>query len=179
MSRRLFTVVSVALLLLALLTIVLWVRSYGGRDSAGWVLGGWTLSADSVRGEVVLMASHRASVKGARPWSWHRRDEPINEPPLGPYFALHSDFHGFVLTHDTLVLLNGNSEDRLALAAPHWALALLAILLVALPALFRRLRGRRRRKSNRCATCGYDLRATPDRCPECGTMAPNTPEASA
>jgi hypothetical protein len=41
-----------------------------------------------------------------------------------------------------------------------------------LPALWlrRRLVARRRRATGRCLACGFDLRATPERCPECGVM---------
>lgn len=50
--------------------------------------------------------------------------------------------------------------------APAW----IADFLLILPALWvtRRLRNLWRMRANRCINCDYDLRATPDRCPECG-----------
>ena len=57
-----------------------------------------------------------------------------------------------------------------AAGAPAWALAL---LLAAPPALIVRRWLKRRRDARRglCLRCGYDLRATPGRCPECGADA--------
>jgi hypothetical protein len=51
-----------------------------------------------------------------------------------------------------------------------WFIVLLAMVLGAVVSV-QEWRKRRREEwiqTGRCANCGYDLRATPDRCPECG-----------
>lgn len=64
---------------------------------------------------------------------------------------------------------------RWQLSIPAWAPVPVAALL-PLIALLHYLRSRRRTGQGLCAQCGYDLRGSPGRCPECGTI-PAAPKA--
>jgi hypothetical protein len=57
-----------------------------------------------------------------------------------------------------------------AWTVPYWAMAAAAGVVPALwiSAVVRRIH---RRRQGRCMACGYDLRASTDRCPECGMAA--------
>jgi hypothetical protein len=60
------------------------------------------------------------------------------------------------------------SRAYLNLFVPMW---LISVLLGLLPLAALLRLGSRRSGVGRCEHCGYDLRATPDRCPECGTAS--------
>jgi hypothetical protein len=86
---------------------------------------------------------------------------------------------GFVFNHDgssriPLIVVATSfgtaSRSIWVLTFPWWFI----VLMTALPLLViasRYIQRQRRIRSGLCPTCGYDLRATPDRCPECGIVA--------
>ncbi len=88
-------------------------------------------------------------------------------PPEIPYIF---DWAGFSFgwgSHTT-----DASKVRRVIIVPSWAALLITL---AHPSMWvfcrhKRYRIRKRLEAGLCPDCGYDLRATPDRCPECGTV---------
>jgi hypothetical protein len=156
-------------LLLCGTTVVLWVRSYWHEDrwfarrvqidgdTFGGVRDRWL---ESVRGELRFV---RSSMKVDR-----RRPAPPDEER--GFYAL-----GFsVLTHSSGATSPSGKQSiqnqTTFIGVPHW-FAAAALAGAALPRLRRVWVDRRRRVGvGLCPKCGYDLRATPDRCPECGQV---------
>ncbi|HEY7089832.1 MAG TPA: hypothetical protein VH518_17170 [Tepidisphaeraceae bacterium] len=170
MKRRLFTLLSAVSLLLCMATVGLWVRSYWAFD----VLTRFTLTDDHALHGVIFWTQHgscalRRSVAGRQAipfnyphlgeWQWNVNS---NQNPLGTLR------YGFIFDRDERGGPNSGYYRWMTIGVPLW---LLAIFFAVCPTwwLVRELRRRAAlRAVGRCKNCGYDLRATPDRCPECG-----------
>ena len=73
------------------------------------------------------------------------------------------------LTYDVNAAPWYGYDEFYAVGTPHWVLIILFSILplLAFSGVFKR---RQRLLEGHCIHCGYDLRATPDRCPECGKV---------
>lgn len=162
MLHRLFAVASVLSLLLCMASIVAWVSSYS--FATNWVyvpqtstpLPHLVLWVFESRGRIWLGEMRFDFFPGR----WVERAESVD------ISAAH-EFIGF--GYDKL------GEDRMPLRGirvPYWFVALATGLIPGywVARRFTRSRG----KEGLCPACGYDLRASKDRCPECGTPIPST-----
>jgi hypothetical protein len=159
---------------------VLWVRSYFLSDRIGWnrglpgphdFQGGLLRSAAGGVCAIFISTTIKDSAEAARfkaervPF-FHTADPEPTYPWVAPPARLR--LLGFQTTIDFPAT---RRREVWAFVVPYWFLAATAAGLPAIRVASAILRGwRRRRHVGLCAACGYDLRATPGRCPECGTV---------
>jgi hypothetical protein len=189
-KHRIFQAMTALSLLLAVTMAVLWVRSYWLVDALHsrfisypqtYICDSRWQTATSWSGQLEFRVGCiefdlRPTAEKIPGWieRWHRNDPP------GPQWSSESFKPGRGFLDDTQSVLgfgadhndfhnNGRHEIYWELVFPHWLPLFVFLILPALQ--FDRFRLRRRRLSRQyCAQCGYDLRATPDRCPECGNV---------
>lgn len=176
--------------------LIIWPLSLGRSDV--WALhptrvgDGWTdyrvLTVQTGRGRVMAAASIQRTFQ-TKPPSWLIRDYPPGRWNLThKVFAVQSaDEIGWSDTAPRRLGFRyqpifSQSRDAtgqvsverrgLRLASPAWAL-LVIFAAYPLAILCSALRRRQRRRRCLCVSCGYDLRASPGRCPECGRAATN------
>lgn len=171
MKHRLFTLASGLSLLMCGATVALWVRSYWTDDLFEWDLKRQSLFIESSGGQ--FMFEHTAVVgpqwRCHHPGFFHDTDKADGPVELGmrmPGSRQYFRKWGF-----WLVTGERWGDYHHAVFTPAW-FTFVAFLLLPLAWAGRKMKARRVRHDGTCAICGYDLRATPDRCPECGTPIP-------
>jgi hypothetical protein len=163
---------------LGLLLAALWVNSYRRQEVVGWSGGTRAYNVGVTGGSVALRRVTIAGSNGAVSFGdtgwYHNRSRAT---PMAPAFQPRSCDIYWSLGPFNFLRGGQGSGDGFAGAAwrisghelivPFW---FVAILLGAVFALLTRLT-RAKPMPGCCATCGYDLRASPERCPECGAVA--------
>lgn len=164
MMRRLFAATSVLSLLLCIATAALWGQSYHESHTFYW-LAGYARGRRQVA--VELMASAGGLSAQIRRFETKRDGYTADLKPGLNYEAdlpwRHKEaVFGFGCGN----YVAGNGDTTLWAEVPLWLMPMLP--LAACPAMWV---GRflRQPRAGCCAHCGYDLRASTDRCPECGT----------
>ena len=180
MKHRLLTILATLSLLLLVALLALWIRSRTVIDYLQWTDHRHFPGFVSSDGRIIYSYQFWPNGVGGNEPGLGAGSRPGNTPYWGDGIGEDSRnrFAGFEWSPAATVrpmdsaltksLRIPKTPTTRLVSAPHWFLCLLASVPV-----FAWLRSwRRRRRSNvpgLCPSCNYDLRATPDRGPECGT----------
>ena len=184
MKRPLLNLLTTLSLLLCVATVVLWVRS--SMRPATWVLSKGPYRAVLVRSAGGTLQAGRQSVAaiGGGPGAGVTFD--LSEPgsvgyrtpgSMGSFANGWYEPQGRLWSAGWTDVTTDAGRYRLRWNRVRLPYALLAAVTATLPAArgtaraWRRNRADARRRLHLCPACGYDLRATPGRCPECGTAS--------
>lgn len=168
--RRLFAGVSVLALILCLAMVGLWVRSYWVADAFSYSQSQWSVFMESGGGQfrfehVQAMPERDYVGYSGFSHSTDRADGPIRLGQRMPGSRSHFDRWGFwIVTGERW------GDYHYSAFVPAWFVLMLLLSAPAYWLLGPRRQLKRWRKLGRCERCGYDLRASPERCPECGMM---------
>jgi hypothetical protein len=172
MRRRLFNLAAAVSLILGAATVVLCVRSKYYYDR--WVMPSVSpyAAVQSFDGE--LRVGYVSARRGALRLAF------TSDAVMGFSFELNGVQQISESTHRPITSsfsFAGQAGTGLTVGVPQWLLLLVFLILPAL-----RVYSWRRECAGppfTCKTCGYDLRATPERCPECGTAVVTAPAGAA
>lgn len=198
MKRHLFNLLTGFSLLLFLATVVMWIRSYWRSDLSNWTRdsegnGHYVLlrySESSLRGGAAFYfqytdANGTDSTKMLQDYfDWHPHGFELSSDPVAKVDAGNKNpwrtSYLFKPTSPTTLgfqfgsrrgLYDGSNQYSTAiLAMPYWFPGC-TFAILPIGWLLIRIKRRRRRLAGICISCGYDLRATPNRCPECGSIS--------
>ncbi len=98
-----------------------------------------------------------------------------NESQRNWYFRGHTGWSYVGVSYTTGMELGsvGMHSEMGRVSVPYWLMLAVTAGVTAVGigrAVVQGWRARRRRREGCCRVCGYDLRATPERCPECGAL---------
>jgi hypothetical protein len=179
-KRRLFNLAAAVSLAMMVAVVALWVGSY-------WRLYGWTHAHSSGSdtnifvGQGILFVERSFTLVSRPEGAWSAAAPATTAPVPDP--GVTRDWHAlgfswFVTRGGAQekvsvgpVWVSWKSGPRWRLGLPLWLPALMCAVNVAGWSVWR---ARSPDQSACCKSCGYDLRATPDRCPECGATSGST-----
>jgi hypothetical protein len=177
LTRILLNAAMVASLLLSVVAAGLWVRSYRVIDRVLSIpAGGSDRGYGYHSGMGVVTARRLVTSRAIGADQAEHESRPVTDVDRSSHrqWLEAETWHGFAWQETAFANPARNVYGAWhEVSVPYWFILLCGAAMPSVRVARRTIRASRS-SARTCANCGYDLRATPDRCPECGTVPPST-----